>query len=171
MARLPAFHTRFLRSESLFFQQVLVLVRQPSYLKGPSVRPMTENPYLSPSDVPPATTPATDDKANPALLTIARQTFLAWEKLRVVYVAILAVITILLIAPSGFLSRRLLLLTAEGAVVANTAYFAGPIVETYIKWLGYDRAWPRWVMFAAGTLLSIILAVGTLASGLLPDQD
>ena len=72
MARLPAFHTRFLRSESLLFQQLLVLVRQPGYLEGSSVRPMTESPYLSPSDVPPATTLATDDKANPALLTIAR---------------------------------------------------------------------------------------------------
>ena len=97
---------------------------------------MTENPYSSPTDASSATTLATADNANPALLTIARQTFLAWEKLRVVYVTILAVITILLIAPSGFLNRRLLLLTAEGAVVANIAYFAGPTIETYIKWLG-----------------------------------
>ena len=132
---------------------------------------MIENPYSSPTDTSTETTLATEDEAIPALLTIARQTFLAWEKLRVVYVAVLAVITILLIAPSGFLNPRLLLLTAEGAVIANIAYFAGPTIETYMKWLGYDRAWPRWVMFAGGTLFSIILAVGVLATGLLPDQD
>ena len=112
-----------------------------------------------------------DESADRGLVTIARGTFLAWEKLRVIYVAILAVITILLIAPSGFLDERVLLLVVEGAVVANAAYFAGPTIETYIKWLGYDRAWPRWVMFGAGTLLSIVLVVGVLATELLPDQE
>jgi len=64
----------------------------------------------------------------------------------------------------------LLLLVVEGAVVANIAYFAGPTIETYVKWLGNDRAWPRWVMFVAGTLLSIVLTVGVLATERLSNQ-
>jgi len=65
---------------------------------------------------------------------------------------------------------RLLRLIVLGAVVANVAYFAGPTVETYVRWLGYNRAWPRWVMFIGGTLMSIVLAIGVLATELLPDQ-
>ncbi len=132
---------------------------------------MAENPYAAPTDTSSATTPATAHRDEQTLQTVARETFLVWEKLRVAYVAILAVITILLILPCGVFNRRLLRLTAEGAVVANLAYFAGPTIETYLKWLGYNRAWPRWVMFIGGTLLSIILAVGVLATELLPDQD
>ena len=49
--------------------------------------------------------------------------------------------------------------------------FLAWIVETYIKWLGYDRTWPRWLMFVGGTMLSIILTIGVLATELLPDQD
>ena len=38
------------------------------------------------------------------------------------------------------------------------------------KRLDNPRAWPRWVMFIGGTLISIILTVGVLATELLPDQ-
>ena len=133
--------------------------------------PMTEMPHSPASDTFSVGTHVNDESIDRTLFAIARRTFLAWERLRVVYVAILAVITILLIAPGGFLNGRVLLLTVEGAVIANAAYFAGPTIETYIKWLGYDRTWPRWVMFGAGTLLSIVLVVGVLATELLPDQE
>lgn len=135
---------------------------------------MTENPYSAPTMADPVAstgTPTSTTTTPPSWMQIARATFLAWEKLRIAYIAILAVISLLLIGPSGLLNRRLLILTVEGALFANAAYFAGPIVETYVKWLGYNRSWPRWVMFVGGTLLSIILAVGLLATELLPDQD
>lgn len=130
---------------------------------------MTENPYTA--------TPTTISNAIPkseavqtSLLEIAKSVFLAWEKLRIVYLMILALITVLLIGLSGILNLRLLRLIVLGAVVANVAYFAGPTIETYVRWLGYNRAWPRWVMFIGGTLISILLAVGVLATELLPDQ-
>lgn len=104
------------------------------------------------------------------MLSIARAVFLAWEKLRIVYVIILSLVTLILTGSAGFSDLRILRLIAEGAVVANVAYFAGPIVETYVRWLGYERMWPRWLMFESGTLLSIVLAVGVLATALLPSQ-
>ena len=46
-----------------------------------------------------------------------------------------------------------------GAVIANICYFAGPILETYITWLGYRGRWLRIVLFVLGTLLSCTLAL------------
>ena len=74
------------------------------------------------------------------------------------------------ILSTGFSNWNTLRLIIEGAVVANFAYFAGPTVETYVRWLGHERMWPRWLMFGSGTLLSIVLAVGVLATALLPSQ-
>lgn len=105
-----------------------------------------------------------------SLLAIARSVFLAWEKLRIAYVVLLAIITVLLTGVTGILNLRLLRLILLGALVANVAYFAGPTIETYVRWLGYNRTWPRWVMFIGGTLISIVLAIGVLATELLPDQ-
>ena len=135
---------------------------------------MTENPFSPPTESTSSVAMSNVDNVQRSLLVIARSTFLAWEKLRIAYVSILIVITVLLVllvGPAGFLNRRLLLMTVEGAIVANVAYLAGPTIETYVKWLGYDRPWPRWVMFIGGTLLTIILAVGVLATELLPDQE
>ncbi len=130
---------------------------------------MTENLYSSPT-----TTTFADSSApkgpEGSLLTIARTVFLAWEKLRIVYVIILSVVTLMLTGATGFSNWQVLRLIIEGAVVANVAYFAGPTIETYIRWLGYERMWPRWLMFGSGTLLSIVLAVGVLATALLPRQ-
>jgi hypothetical protein len=130
---------------------------------------MTENPY-SPTPTTFFDSPSEPEDANPPLIALARNVFLAWEKLRIAYVVILALVTILLTGVSGFLNLRLLRLIVLGAVVANVAFFAGPTVETYVRWLGYNRAWPRWVMFVGGTLISIVLALGLLATELLPDQ-
>lgn len=76
----------------------------------------------------------------------------------------------MLTGATGFSNWQVLRLIIVGAVVANVAYFAGPTIETYIRWLGYERMWPRWLMFGSGTLLSIVLAVGVLATALLPSQ-
>lgn len=103
--------------------------------------------------------------------------FIAWERLRVVYVVLLGVFTIVLAIPgviyngSQLLTFRGLIMIAEGAIVANVCFFAGPILETYVRWLGYDRKWVRWFLFAGGTVLTAILALISLASGLIPDQN
>jgi hypothetical protein len=132
---------------------------------------MSENPYSSTLQSVRIDSPVSNQTQDYDLLTIARKVFLAWEKLRIAYIAILGMVTLLLVGPMGFTSFRILTLVIEGAVVANLAYFLGPATETYIRWLGYDRAWPRWAMFFCGTLLSILLAVGSLAAYLLPNQN
>lgn len=130
---------------------------------------MTENPYAATTTT---VYESSSDReaASGSLIAIARRVFLAWEKLRIAYVIILALITVLLTGVSGLLSMRLLQLIIEGAVVANIAYFAGPTIETYVRWLGYNRSWPRWFMFVGGTLISIVLAIGVIATELLPNQ-
>ena len=129
---------------------------------------MPENPYTATS--PTFLESPAEPASNRSLLAIARNVFLAWEKLRIAYVVILAFITVLLTSVSGILNLRLLRLIILGAVAANVAYFAGPTIETYVRWLGYNRSWPRWFMFVGGTILSIFLAIALLATELLPDQ-
>ncbi len=98
------------------------------------------------------------------LLRIAKTTFLAWEKLRLLYVLILAAFTLIVVDPLGIFDPRYTFAILGGAFVANLAYFAGPLLETYIRWLGYDRSWPRWFFFIGGTLLSMMLAWAVLIS-------
>jgi len=130
---------------------------------------MPDNPYTA-TPTTSLESPTEPEGAHRSLLATARRVFLAWEKLRIAYVIILALITLLLIGVSGILNLRLLRLIIMGAVAANVAYFAGPTIETYVRWLGYNKIWPRWFMFIGGTLFSIFLAIGLLATELLPDQ-
>ncbi len=130
---------------------------------------MIENPYTTTLTTSLNAIPEPRD-VETSLLPIARGVFLAWEKLRVVYLIILALITILLTVAGGVLNLAIVRTIILGAVFANVAYFAGPTVETYVRWLGYNRNWPRWVMFICGMLISIILTIGVLAAKFLPDQ-
>ncbi len=131
---------------------------------------MNENPYEA-NDLPTVGSANESQTAGEPILSIARNVFLAWEKLRIGYVMILTLITLSLIAVGGFPNWTLLLVIIEGAVFANIAYFAGPALETYIRWLGYDKSWPRWLMFSLGTLFSIGLTFGVLAVELFPNQQ
>jgi hypothetical protein len=108
---------------------------------------------------------------DPNLASIAKPVFLAWERLRVIYVFVLAVVSIVLLGPSGFMNARLLLRLFEGAVVANVLIFAGPVTETYVHWLGFRQNWLRWVLFFSGALLSVALAIGVVVTGLMLEFD
>jgi len=131
----------------------------------------TENPYSSP----PIDAVAEPSVSVPSTLGgIAKSTFLAWEKLRLVYIGVLAAITLLLavLDPSKALaSPRFWMLVIEGAVIANVCYFAGPVIETYVTWLGFRGRWLRYSLFGLGTLFSCLLAFGAIASFLLPGMD
>lgn len=130
---------------------------------------MNGNPYASSanlSDEKLDSKSLTDD----SLLSIARTVFLAWEKLRVIYLSLLTLLTVLLVGFSGIFNVSLMISIMLGAFFANVLYFAGPVIDTYIRWLGYTHSWPRWVMFIGGTILSIVLAIGLLGSHLLPNQ-
>ena len=96
---------------------------------------LSENPCSSPGDTAAATLVSTD-VAGRSLQTIARQTFLAWEKLRLLYVVLLALVTVLLVAGTGHFNRRVVVVVFEGAIVANIAYFRADHGNLYsLAWL------------------------------------
>lgn len=132
---------------------------------------MTDNPYASPSvDISPDTTAELpSSELSKSFAAIAKPTFLAWERLRIFFVVVLGLLTLLLSGPN-IAKIHTLVLIAEGAIFANICYFAGPIVETYVRWLGYDGKWVRWFLFVGGTTLTAILAIASMASMFLPDQ-
>jgi len=125
-----------------------------------------ENPYSSPT----TTSKFADDIAvqleqNTSLTTLARRIFLAWERLRILYIALLALLTLVL-AGTQIFEPEMLALVVGGAIVSNVCYFAGPIVETYITWLGYDGKRIRWLLFAGGTLMTAMVAYMSIATTL-----
>jgi hypothetical protein len=87
----------------------------------------------------------------------ARSVFLAWEKLRLVYNAVLVVFVLLIPRPFFDVLESLIFL-AEGAFIANLCYCAGPVAEGYLALLGADRSRVRLVLFVLGTLLACALA-------------
>ena len=100
-----------------------------------------------------------------------------WERLRVLYIALLGALTVFLAMPgvihngSQLFTFRGMFILVEGAIIANICYFAGPTVETYVRWLGYDRKWVRWILFIGGTLLTAMLAIVSIAEALLPNPN
>ncbi len=132
------------------------------------LRAMSKNPYTSPSASPAMEARAANDASGSSF---AKPVFLAWERLRVLYVILLTVLSVSIVGPSGLTSAQSFIRLMEGAVAANLLFFAGPITETYIRWLGYNRPWVRWALFLGGTLLSSALAWGLLLTGLMADVD
>lgn len=108
--------------------------------------------------------------SNSNLMEIARSTFLAWEKLRFLYIGLLGTLTLLLCGRE-IVNIEILMIVIAGAFVANVCYFAGPILETYVSWLGLKGKWFRWMLFTVGTLFTMVLAVAFLAANLLPNQN
>ena len=96
---------------------------------------------------------------------IAKRTFLSWERMRIWYVGILGVQTILLgvLAKGIFFDWQFWMIVIEGAIAANLCFFAGPILETYVSWLGYPTKVLRWLLFIAGMGLSVLLVFVWLA--------
>lgn len=120
------------------------------------------DPYHAPTSI-----ENTPDEQPRSLDELARRTFFAWEKLRLIYVPILVVVTLAATSPGGF--RQLTeiefwVTSAVGAVFANLAFFAGPIVETYVLWLGYRQRMLRPLLFVAGTVFASMLAVITVVA-------
>lgn len=109
-----------------------------------------------------------DYPAPPGLLALARPIFLRWELLRIPYNAILVMATILIAGPVNLLQIDLLREVMLGAVVANVLYYAGPVAETYIRWLGLNQDWVRWPLFGGGTVLTIVIAAVELDAKLSP---
>jgi hypothetical protein len=95
-------------------------------------------------------------EGHPAAGESAREVFLAWEKLRVFYCGILAAESLLLGIPHlGELAFWETLIV--GAFLANLCFCAGPCAEGYLALFGAGRRAIRFVLWAAGTLLAILL--------------
>ena len=124
-----------------------------------------ENPYSSPI-VEPSESPA----AEPAVVSdsiwpVAKRTFLAWEKLRLVYNAILIVMSVAYaVAWSLLFAVEFWVISFIGAIVCNVCFMLGPIIETYVAWLGYRTQELRLVFFIAGTFATAAIALLTLTS-------
>ncbi len=117
-----------------------------------------ENPYSSPLH-----DQQTDEPADQQLGRIARTTFLAWEKLRILYNVVLVFLTLVAAAKSVW-TLSLLTMAVAGAVFANLCYFAGPIIETYVTWLGYRGKQLRVWLFISGTLFACGLAYAVVVT-------
>jgi hypothetical protein len=127
---------------------------------------MNNNPYSTPATL--DTTPPPNAKASTQSLSeIGRTTFLAWEKLRLLYIGLLGLLTLLLCGRE-ITNVDLMIMVIFGGIVSNAFYFAGPILETYVRWLGYQGYLLRWILFTAGTLLTMLAAIIALSAQLLP---
>ena len=117
------------------------------------------DPYAPPSS--PAL-PADDQR--PAL----REIVLSWEKLRLLYNAILAVPGLLVLnamtGEFGITLAEAVLSAAFVAVGANLCFLLGPVAELYLRGLfrqGQPLGRGRWLIFGSGTLLSFFLFILT----------
>ncbi len=120
----------------------------------------SDNPYNAPQA---AVAVEVADVQATTLGQIAKRVFLDWEKMRLAYIGILGVFTLLMGWPH-LGSLEFWAISIFGGIVANGCYFLGPIVETYVTWLGFRSLALRWVMFALGTMFTMLGAVGALFS-------
>lgn len=131
---------------------------------------MTDNnPYSAPITV----TPIGDaDESNvtdsaTSLGLIARETFIAWEKLRLIYNGVLFLFTAATVTffhPELWGLGKFWMLAMFGAIFANLCYFAGPIVDTYVSWLGFRSKAFRQTLFWLGALTGSFLAFVSIAA-------
>ena len=109
---------------------------------------------------------ATDGAMTPAPV-LARTVFLRWERLRVLYNASLAVVVLGFIIRSGgvheFMDTGFLLFLVSRCFLANVCFMLGPGVEAYAAWLGWRPPWLRSLLFTLGLMLSVGLALLSVA--------
>jgi len=94
----------------------------------------------------------------------ARRIFLAWEKLRVVYVLALGGAALATMVARRQVDRWadpvLWIWLAIYALLANVLYLLGPVLESSLGRLGRRPRGLRVVLFVAGTLAAIGLTAG-----------
>ncbi|MGC3966581.1 MAG: hypothetical protein QM775_04185 [Pirellulales bacterium] len=91
-----------------------------------------------------------------------KQVFLAWEKLRIVYILALAAVSFRFIDWTLERTYHMWPLLAALAIAANACYFAGPIGELYLTWIGLPRKIVRYGLFTVGTIFACFLAASSL---------
>jgi hypothetical protein len=101
-----------------------------------------------------------DDPPVPQAALTARAVFIKWEKLRVVYNVILLTVFWLFVAPSVdrlSVDSMYLAYYLMGGLAANLCFFAGPLLESYLAWLGIRSPWLTAAIFIGGVLISLPL--------------
>lgn len=107
-------------------------------------------------------------ESNPTRLTRveAKAIFIRWEKLRLVYNAVIGLILIVAFLVYALPSQPPLSvwlgyagLCAVGGVIANACFFAGPMADVYFAWLGWRSPWTTTVLFVGGFLVTCGLAI------------
>lgn len=92
-----------------------------------------------------------------------RSIFKKWEFLRIIYNVVLTTEVILLLEQYFFhlIERSPFFLVGAifAAIIANIFFTLGPIVESYVKWLGFQKSFVRWVLFGAGLIFSMYIVV------------
>ena len=111
-----------------------------------------------------------DNKLKP-LSEFVKPIFMKWEKLRIPYNLILALVLILSHGASmgwRFLHPFVLLIWLIGAVLANLCFLTGPVAESYIAWLGLRSRFVTIGLFVGGVLISIPCVLFFVAPLMLP---
>lgn len=102
----------------------------------------------------------------PPLLAVAKETFLAWEKLRLIYVGVLTFIVLALVSlfePRLFGHLPFWKSCIAGAIFVNICYLAGPVTDTILSWVYFRSLGMRWTLFSTGLIIASFMAiVGTL---------
>lgn len=103
--------------------------------------------------------------------------FYSWEKLRIIYNLVLlfffAAISISAIFYNDFGTldisiKNLLIQSFFLALLANVLYLAGPILDSYLRWLGNQYKYQKHIIFMCGLILSLVLEIGYLSIKLSP---
>ncbi|MBA4065138.1 MAG: hypothetical protein C0501_15770 [Isosphaera sp.] len=91
----------------------------------------------------------------------------SWEKLRLVYNAVLVPWVLLNVAaarPAGWDDPVFWAGVATAGLGANVCFCAGPVAEAYLAWLGADAAAARAWLFALGTGFTALGAAAAIWS-------
>ncbi|HTN77017.1 MAG TPA: hypothetical protein VL096_17280 [Pirellulaceae bacterium] len=118
---------------------------------------MSENPYAASlveqeriaSPVPPLPQEAT-----------AREVFVAWEKLRLLFNGTLAAVTLLgAVTGMGALDNQVWVLSA---ISFNVLFCVGPVCEGYLTLIGITRRAARVFLFGGGTIAACAMTVAKI---------
>lgn len=123
---------------------------------------MTNNPYAAPiSESEDA--PKVESKQAGSDWAAAKGVFLAWEKLRFLYnfVLIFLVVAMAVLVGGAQLlgSIEFWLIAIVGGIISNICFFLGPMVESYVHWIGLRLTWFRSTCFMLGLALTAVVAM------------
>lgn len=133
------------------------------------------NPFSAPQTSEPGAVIFQDDAPPDALDAKYRmigRVVVTWERLRLLYNAILAGTTLLLsLFQLAALFRPAALITLLSAAIgANACFTAGPLVDGYLSWFGVRHRGITVALFVAGVIVSIVGVAAVLFSLQLPNQ-